>query len=471
MSNTFSAKQFDELLTPPKGWQAEELLSLSYSISVEALNELVKLSGIFDTHGRKTPDHVWLFCNKRGWTQQQNNPGYRYANLILAERKHVFTVNARHTFHPKLVAILYKPTPTEQKKDDETAQKKPEHWLRLIVSSRNLTTEKNLEAGVVLDMDDFSAAENKVLKSLLQTAFKNNADLADCELVKYILHADFSAWAKAHNFDGIEFLTPQNGLAAALDTMKNNANDFVAVSPFLHNPAYLEKHLPANKPWLLITTQQVLDTVYNAATKSGIKFGNRMVCYTFGQDPPPKLHAKMFATRNDDRSDLLIGSANFSENGLEHNYELDLHIWCKRAEYDFYDLLTTPTTAAVTPTSQDTEPPVGQDIPQVFADPDSIADSIAAERDNDILRSFFTAVFTVPDMLDAVRSRMPYAVDCALDAQADASLPACMVPEGEAARKELYKLWADNLSKAPTLPDHLRRYRDELEKLLTALNG
>lgn len=466
MSNTFSTKPFNELLTPPKGWQAEELLSLSYSISVEALNELVKLSGIFDTHRRKTPEHVWLFCNKKGWTTQKINPGYLYAKLILIERKHVFAVDADHTFHPKLVAILYKRT-----QDDETAHQRPEHWLRLIVSSRNLTTEKNLEAGVVLDTDDFFAAENKVLKQLLQTAFKNNADLADCELVKYILHADFSAWARAHNFDGIEFLTPQNGLAKTLDTMKNSADDFVAVSPFLHNPAYLEKHLPANKPWLLITTSEVLDTVYDATTKGGIRFGGQMSCYTFDKDPPPKLHAKMFATRTADRSDLLIGSANFSQNGLERNYELDLHIWCKRADYDFYYLLTTPIIKAVAPTTKDTEPPAGQDIPAVFADPDSITDSIAEERDNDILRSFFAAVFTVPDALDAVRSRMPYAVDYALDAKADASLPACIVPEDEAARKELYKLWADNLSKAPTLPGRLRRYRDELEKLLTALNG
>lgn len=466
MSNTFSTKPFNELLTPPKGWQAEELLSLSYSISVEALNDLVKLSGIFDTHRRKTPEHVWLFCNKKGWTTQKINPGYLYAKLILIERKHVFAVDADHTFHPKLVAILYKRT-----QDDETAQQRPEHWLRLIISSRNLTTEKNLEAGVVLDTDDFSAAKNKVLGSLLQTAFKNNADLADCKLIKYILHADFSAWTKEHNLDGIEFLTPQNGLANALDTMKNNADDFVAVSPFLHNPAYLEKHLPANKPWLLITTSEVLDTVCDATTKGGIRLGDRMVCYTFDRDPSPKLHAKMFATRTADRSDLLIGSANFSQNGLERNYELDLHIWCKRAEYDFYDLLTTPITKAITPTTKDTEPPAGQDIPAMFAHPDSIADSIAKERDNDILRSFFTAVFTVPDTLDAVRSRMPYAVDYALDAKADASLPACIVPKDEAARKKLYKLWADNLSKAPTLPGRLRRYRDELEKLLTALNG
>ena len=169
--------------------------------------------------------------------------------------------------------LFAKQAPASGTGRDETAPKKPEHWLRLIVSSRNLTTEKNLEAGVVLDTDDFSAVKNKVLESLLQTAFKNNADLADCELVKYILHADFSAWARAHNFDVIEFLTPQNGLAKTLDTMKNSADDFVAVSPFLHNPAYLEKHLPANKPWLLITTSEVLDTVYDATTKGGIRLG------------------------------------------------------------------------------------------------------------------------------------------------------------------------------------------------------
>ena len=42
MSDSFAEKKFNNLLVPPHGWQAEELLTLNYSFGYDALNELIK---------------------------------------------------------------------------------------------------------------------------------------------------------------------------------------------------------------------------------------------------------------------------------------------------------------------------------------------------------------------------------------------------------------------------------------------
>lgn len=63
MSDSFAEKKFNNLLVPPHGWQAEELLTLNYSFGYDALNELVSLSGIFRTYQNHhdVPDHIWVF--------------------------------------------------------------------------------------------------------------------------------------------------------------------------------------------------------------------------------------------------------------------------------------------------------------------------------------------------------------------------------------------------------------------------
>lgn len=485
--NTFVTQPFNALLIPPPGWQAVELLTLNYSVAYDALNELVSLSGI--CHAYDNPHdltkHIWVFLHKDRFTTPDCNPAYKLAALLL-KHYHIFTVAAGATFHPKLTAILYE-------NEDKTQQK-----LRLIVSSRNLTTENNLEAGIKLETTVFDPQKlDAALLGLLHTAFLKGkcadakgssaapiscllqADFiqwcADhCRVAMCILQADFSQWCADHGFEGVEFLTPQyykspsrsaayNDLRALLDSAAQGCTRFVAVSPFLNSASYLRKLLPANGRWTLITSHQVVQGVYDDFAKSGDL--NKLRCYAYPDGNSPHLHAKIYAFTTVDAQNtpvhhLLLGSANFSHNGLERNYELDVHIVSKQPKHDFCTMLAKFLLPGGVVPAAATTPPAGHAIAQPpAASDDALWAEIQKAADNDQLRQYFAAVLQGD-------SNKPYALDYAVESLREANT------RDEKLNADIYAEWKAryNSKDMMHLPPKLHHYEVELGKLIDALN-
>lgn len=465
-TSTFSQVSFDELLPlPEKDWHPTDLLVLSFSIGSRALNEFVKRSRICDTYKNdpsQLANHVWVFLQKERWTAQPVGTCDTFTQLLLKSGR-VFSVKPADNayFHPKLTAVLYE-------KDTENGSKA--YRLRMIVSSRNMTTEKNLEAGLVLQTETFRNTTDKALEDLLKTAFSDDKALAACPVAQKILQANFSAWAAAHGMVRIEFLTPQNGLQSTMDTLRDNAKNFAAVSPFLSDPDYLEQCLPDHTDWTIVTTPSVCKEVYDYKTTGqyktpkGVCLRDHMICIDVkemqDETDPTKLHAKMYAydcTGCPDEHHLLIGSANFSRRGHNVNYELDVHLISKT--YNFCTLLTDLHQKPVV-----CDPHAPTTLPQGFAVPDGsefdvddIQKRMVDESDNDLLLQFFTQVFDTG-------SHEPNAAAYAMDALSGA------IPLEDTERTITYNDWKENLDNADVnLPDRLLHYRDELDSLLTML--
>ncbi len=485
MTDTFDTKKFNDLLTPPDStWKPAEILSLSFSIGSKALNEFIKLSRIDETYPNEAEwaKHVWVFLQDGRWTTQDVADSDAHTQILLAYGR-VFPVvpstipscsDKSALFHPKLAAILYKrKAPAgEESSDKSSAEVSEEYLLRMIVSSRNLTGESNLEAGIWMETQDFGSSD-PVLQGLLDAAFSGCPALAkqgtktmNCEIAQKIIHADFQKWAGRYGLKKPEFLTPQAGLEGKLMALKNAA-EFAAVSPFLKGPDYLKKFLPSHGNWHILTTRRLYKDIYDAEFTYTDPTGNQQTLHlrdrmryvvqkTSGEDAEPvKLHAKMYACNFQNGaqfvSHLFVGSANFSERGLNTNYELVVHI--ESNDLDFCDLITSVGTETDFVRAEDAEKlPAGCVVPEA-ADFDAAdaAARVAEEKDNDRLRQFFA------DVLQS-KSTEPRAMDYAMDALRERD------EEGKR------KTWKANI-KGPNcpLPEHLQPYQKMLENILAQL--
>lgn len=483
MSDSFAEKKFNNLLVPPHGWQAEELLTLNYSFGYDALNELVSLSGIFRTYQNHhdVPDHIWVFLNEGRCTTQSPNSKDLYARLLML-RHRIFSVKTNVSFHPKLTAILYR--------DKEYPKDPKKKLLRMIVSSRNLTTERNLEGGLVLETETFDDAKvDPALNELLKQAFTGKAgkvpnpspaDITQCNVAWHILHADFTNWYTSHKFDSLEFLTPQlgkqnqtaqswqpnNTLTTRLAAAQNSA-EFVAVSPFLNDLTYLEHYLPSHNNWMIITSH-IVNKKFSVPFLQA--YPNKLKCYAQEvvkdgnlETEYPSLHAKMYAytldSANGLEDHLLIGSANFSANGLEKNYELDVHIVSR--QHDFCALLKDAFKLGDVVSDKPSTPPPGYNVAEELDDSeDGLLDAIAGTSENALLRQYFESVL-------GGDSHAPEALDYAMETLSAANDPSLSSAERIT---NFYDIWRINY-RATTmdLPDELLCYKNELGSLIEEL--
>ncbi len=446
-------QKLNQIFLPEKGWQPVDLAILSYSVGSSALNEVVNLSGISRTYyinmETELPQHIWVAMQNGRWSDQEIEQGHYYTRLLL-KKERILSVNETRTFHPKLIAILYK--------------KNEEMLLKLFVSSRNLTTEKNREAGILLKTTCFAQdKKNQQLSNIFEIAFKEKVEeWKKTDIAKCISEADFSI---EYPQDKIEFLIPnsqQEGyLYKKIVECFNGAEEVVVVSPFLKDSKYISELLNGvnEQNYLLLTSRKIIDEVRGS-------FKGRIKCYPQSNEisgdekaegnemegvEPNMLHAKMYACKkkNGEKQEkhLFIGSANFSKNGLEKNHELMVHVV---GDTDFCELLRNEELCEEFESVETTDMPEGNNLPKAddIEDVKTLCEKIKSESNNNLLRQFYYSVF---ECSNSISNAMDYVLE-ALKKNPDV---------------EEIKKWKANMEKSMiTLPEELEGHESVLRGLL-----
>lgn len=349
-------KTLNELLRPTEGFTVSDLLLLSYSVNPRFLETAVRDAGLCRTYNTLSELAGHILCIMQedrasgAWDDKYVNTVAQY--LLHSGRVLGFSHNndGDPSFHPKLtVAVMQNQEGTQR--------------IRLIIGSRNLTSERYLESAVCLegvvskDRQAAPAVDPKGLSALLEklrekfstvSPFLNNIDSL-CNA------ADFS--------ESLKKIIPgaavknssicSENLSCTFDNDWKSAEKAVIFSPFLH-PEYLKKHLELPCPDHIHIYANPSD--YTKEMEGLLKDYSERVKFWIPKSTDGKeesndssenaesenisgvfLHAKMYALDLADHSVLYIGSANFSENGFTRNTELLVRI--KATSFSFVDAL------------------------------------------------------------------------------------------------------------------------------------
>lgn len=457
----FEARKFNTFLSPPKGYQLTDLLLVSYSLSPDALDEVMAQSQITRTYHQRLEElakHVVCLCQNDRWTKDISYQWkeYPFTHLLFCKGRVVGIPPSKGSFHPKLIAMLYQ-------KEGQSDQKR----LRMVISSRNLTTESYLEGACCLETDQFAGKP-------INLAFHCLSDLTGSSNINWhLLTADFSNCVKTSlglgPDAGYSFDTAGPSFRDTVQRLANNASEFVAVSPFLGNASFLEQFMPVNGQAWIITNDGVSPDLaawneihkriyFPAQSKS--EFPDEASAQNQNANSVT-LHAKVYAmtcpTEKGPEYHLFLGSANFSEHGFSRNTELMLHLTSRQVDFctgllDSLGDLQLCTGAE----SYEIERPAGLPLPVLDDDAHTVQELLTAVEESwkeAALQTFFYQVFQKP-----FQNKAP--VDYALDILGSYS---------EQVEPNLRSVWKKNLDELdPTyLPESLRHYDTELRRILS----
>ena len=459
----FNAETFNVFLSPPKGYLLADLLLVSYSLSPDALDEVMAQCQITRTYHHKLEElanHVLCLCQNDRWTKDISHQWkeYPFTYLLLRKGRVTGVPHSKGSFHPKLMAMLYK-------KEGQVNQKR----LRVVISSRNLTTESYLEGACCLETEQFAP-------QLVNPVFEILRDYTgDSSILQDLLTADFSACVKESlglgPDAGCRFWAAGTAFRNTIQSLASASSEFVAVSPFLGTESFLKQFLPKRGQAWIITNSIV--------SKELADWNQTHKCIYFlpkpkedtadehsaqrGRADSVTLHAKVYAmtcpTEEGPEYHLFLGSANFSENGFCRNTELMLHLTSRQVDFcaesrNSLGALELCTESEVC----EADPPTSLPLPVITDDTGTLQGVLAALEENwkeAALQAFFYQVFRVP-----VQKKAP--VDYALD------LLGSYYEKNKQAR-ELRLDWKRNLDELePTcLPESLRHYHTELHRILS----
>lgn len=408
---SFETCKWNDFLTPPQGYRPTDLLLLTYSLHPTALEETLVQSGMTRTYAQNPEElaaHVRCFCQQDRW--QDSGALWQehlYTQLLLAKKKIVAVKGQKGSFHPKLLAILY-----------ESSQPAGSPLLRVVVSSRNLTGTSSREAALCLETDCFSG-KNAVSWDLLFAG----EDMREDAVYQKLQQADFTACVQIlfGQNAACEFVVSGGGsapLPGLLRSWSQGARRFVAVSPFLGGWEFVESFLPVEngrKQYsraLILTNRGISRQLYDQSRQHDGLFrclGNGTE--DIGTDD--FLHAKVYAVQDAGGVyHLLVGSANFSENGFNANTELMVHV--TSTQVNFCKCIVDPLRDSLTPCTLQTDDDAtrpGMAVPQKELTDEQVRDlcgKIRLAQSAQELANLFYQVFREPV---AGRDPVDYAVD------------------------------------------------------------
>lgn len=424
----FQSKNFKELIDFKGDEKVTDLLILTYSLNLRMLNDIIVRSGIISQYTlENTPEnlmsHISCIVQKnRGageFTRQKNNL-YAYLALISGSIKTI-SYNEK-SFHPKLWGFLY--TKGEEKR------------VRLIISSRNVTSQNMLEGVICLDekVGTKEIEANKALVDLLRIDLteeeqlnKKNNDNKTCrgKFIEAVNSTNFiQNIQKICDNEAVtyKFLTPQCYLIDELKRSYTCAKDFVAVSPFLSCKTVSE-FIKDKDNYFIITRKCEYTTEFknNKIELHYLKKNPDVVqedmqldeSYDFNEDEKP-LHAKIYAFDCESGSDLYIGSSNFSENGFNNNYELMVKITSKNVKFAeiLQKYFKKKACFIENPSDNKNEDErINLDIPKIEVNEDNIKNTInmiKSQKKEDELWKFFDTIFADENQIKKYN-------DCPLD--------------------------------------------------------
>ena len=323
-------KPFQEILAdgssdaPPCA--VSDVLLLSYSLNPEVLNEVLMESGLVNRYKGESELAEHVTCRIQSDRYQCGEGGdpvdLPFAAYVIETGRVKGIKKPGKSYHPKLIALL----------KENGAQR-----VQLIISSRNLTKTSMLEGVLCLEgevKDD--PEQNQGLIDFLTEISDIEKDNA---VVQALGKADFSESIKRICFDDdkatVEFCSQglkdkllKDKLLADLNADLNRAEKATVVSPFLGSWGFLNEFIRScPDTFQIITNRQIAPaSVPEGQTEAPTYF-------KYPKNEQIKLHAKLYAVDRKNDSVLYIGSANFSENGLERNHELMCRITSEKCRF------------------------------------------------------------------------------------------------------------------------------------------
>lgn len=377
----FEEQKLNHMLEAPKNFKCTDAIFLTYSLNLGILNDMLIQCGITSTYNdnedslKLFPDHVTCFMKKdRAIRDEASDFDKLYAQLLLnRDNCRIFGMDKR-TFHPKMYAFLY-----------ENENDASEKTIRLIITSKNITGSSYYEGAICVEgkpgKDRVSNNDGLVMllneiaekeKNNNSVEYSNGGKYKDGgehynvgeyyrSFVELIAKTDFSGCIREMTGDeeaGYRFLVSpkevshENRIFLPFDGYKKVR----VISPFLGTYDYIQKALENVPNWLIITRKEIEESLLPMDALERKSFIENMKCLKIckeskeskdskeskeKEDSLVELHAKIYAfssPKNEKAPGLLyIGSSNFSENGLENNYELMIKI--ETYKQDFVDLL------------------------------------------------------------------------------------------------------------------------------------
>lgn len=339
----FDFAKLNHILHAPEGYEATDAIMLTYSLNLKVLNDILQYSGITKTYfkkskGKEFPAHVTCVMQAdRAVTGEET--GAYYARLLNKEGSIRKNAHANKSVHPKLLVFLYKEKGGEKQK------------IRLIISSRNITSSNYLEGAVCVEgiPGEKTCEQNRDMIALIKNLLSSQPLSGEQKMLLDALSCtDFSE--SIRNITGDEdaqycFVSSLNEHTIE-EAMPEGAEQVRIISPFLgtweYTERFLRKAFGGNEnitecDWKIITRE----CVQPVSLPGGCLLDGKYFYPDWYSEEEESgniaLHAKVYAFTGEAESTLMIGSANFSEKGLNINHELMLKI--RSRNIDFVSLL------------------------------------------------------------------------------------------------------------------------------------
>ena len=424
----FDFRKLNDILTAPKGYRATDALILTYSLNLKSLNDLLLFSGITETYFRggrnhknssngasAFPRHVTCVMQKdRAVTGDTAADKHAYyARLLNKEGSIKKIARESRSVHPKLLVFLY------QKKNEESEEQ--EQIIRLIISSKNITSSNYLEGAICVEgvPGGQDVPANADLISLIKNLLSEPRSDEQEQLLGALSKTNFIDSVRCILGDdgdddvAYSFVRSVNDQDTIAKAMPKGVDRVRIISPFLGTWGYTEEFLKdafgnnddlTNCDWRIITREYVQpDSLPNGELPEGKFFYPGLTGNSAGESQaseetePVTLHAKVYGfTKTDENgleSMLLLGSANFSKNGLERNHELMLKISSKEVDFvDWLDCAALNLGKCSVTQEPDEGLPEGGELAPEETSAEELAEMILRERGTDELARFIQHV-------------------------------------------------------------------------------
>lgn len=354
---------YGEMLVSP-GYDVDFAIGTTYSINPQALLIIPMALGLLSSNCesevqspicllegiRRSTDNFVLFCNKGGMHISLNSQPYlSLMDNCIYEVKN--PQNPLSNFHPKVWII-----------QETNRTNKNEQQIKVIVMSRNLTLDNNLDMVVSLTgkigKQDINNKKHEPLIdfltsliSLMGNGTSNNRHIikAKKKKIKMVIESirkvkNFEIDTDLFEKDGYEFIPMLFGQNLNKNIKYPKAwqgTEQMTISPFIDIKTLQELNKNVKNRHILVTTSgYVSKDIYNQFNKEGHKIYVMKDGMTHNDIMPTDLHAKIYLVCNpkgEYGNFLFIGSANATQAAFHANSEFIIRLQYKYGKHLVFD--------------------------------------------------------------------------------------------------------------------------------------
>lgn len=354
MSNTNEMMQdilYMQSLQPDEECEVDFAVGTTYSVSMEGLvavplalskigepKAMTDRTALYMMEGiRRAADKFVVFCNKGSiLVPRSSQPLYSLLENSVVEVAE--PTNPLANFHPKLWVSR------EISKDGD-------HWIKLIITSRNLAFSTDLDAAVVIRGRVLSGASNTKNRPLAEM-LRILAERYDCNTARQrqinrladdlenVSSFDFESPMSDKVYEFHPMILEPSGKSRFLNInpLKNRilGKRVLVMSPFIDtalDTSFLREIKEASDELFLVTNDNnVTDELYEMLPEH-IYTANPLL--SEDEDAHVRLHAKIYLVeQSNGMLYLYVGSANATHNGFARNGELMIGMRINRGSFD-----------------------------------------------------------------------------------------------------------------------------------------